>query len=127
MPPKRSNTAPKPQPQPQKAARPPPAPPATTKQLVRAGSVGQPAEQQESIPTSGAVVPYSSKGRLPGPTTTRELVLWAKENGGELILARNLTGPEKLRIRAETLSGAVRAPFNLDQLFKLVESQLNRQ
>ncbi|KAG9049466.1 hypothetical protein FS837_010159, partial [Tulasnella sp. UAMH 9824] len=49
------------------------------------------------------------------------------ENGGELILARNLTGPEKLRIRAETLSGAVRAPFNLDQIFKLVESQLNQQ
>ncbi|KAG8909504.1 hypothetical protein FRC01_006899, partial [Tulasnella sp. 417] len=127
MPPKRSNNAPKVQPQPQKAARPPPAPPATTKQLVTAGSVGKSTGQQEPIPNPGAIVPYSSKGRLPGPTTTRELVLWAKENGGELILARSLTGPEKLRIRAETLSGAVRAPFNLDQMFKLVESQLNQQ
>lgn len=100
MPPKRSNATPKTQPQPQKAARPPPAPSATAKQLAKAGSVGQSTEQQEPTPNAGAVVPYSSKGRLPGPTTTRELVLWAKEYGGELILARNLTGPEKLRIRA---------------------------
>ncbi|KAG8961729.1 hypothetical protein FRC05_005825, partial [Tulasnella sp. 425] len=126
MPPKRSNTGPKTQPQQQKTAPAPP-PASISKEIVRAGSAGQSTNQQEATPSVGAVVPYSSKGRLPGPSTTRELVVYAREHGGELILARNLTGPEKLRIRAETLTGAVRAPFNLDELLKLAESQLNQQ
>lgn len=33
-------------------------------------------------------------------STSRELVLYAKERGYQLVLAKNLTGPEKLRIKA---------------------------
>ncbi|KAG8939435.1 hypothetical protein FRC04_006582 [Tulasnella sp. 424] len=88
--------------------------------------LSQPKPSQEFLGGAGDAVPCHGKGRLPGPSTTQELVLYAKEHGAELILARGLTGPEKLRIRAETLSGAVQAPFNLDELFKLAESQLDQ-
>ncbi|KAG9027852.1 hypothetical protein FRB95_007333 [Tulasnella sp. JGI-2019a] len=75
---------------------------------------------------SNALVPYNGK-RLPPGTSSRELILYAKEHGGELILARNITGPEKLRLKADALSNAVRAPFNLDELIRIAESQLDQQ
>ena len=63
---------------------------------------------------AGALVPFSSKGRGLG-VSTRELVLWAKEHGGELILARNITGPEKLRLKAGTF-----LEINFAHLYSLV-------
>ncbi|KAG8904489.1 hypothetical protein FRB99_001665 [Tulasnella sp. 403] len=75
----------------------------------------------------GAVVPYLGRPRGPISAASRALVLYAKEHGGELILARNLTGPEKLRIKAETLKTAVRAPFQLEELFRIAESQFEEK
>lgn len=54
---------------------------------------------QPSEDHSKALVPFTGKRHGPG-VSSRELILYAKEHGGELVLARNITGPEKLRLKA---------------------------
>jgi len=49
---------------------------------------------------SRALVPHSGQRIINPLTTSKALILRAKETGGELILARNITGPEKLRLKA---------------------------
>ncbi|KAF8495845.1 hypothetical protein JB92DRAFT_2992064 [Gautieria morchelliformis] len=68
----------------------------------------------------------TGKNTEPHPSTSRALVLRSVAYGsGEVAFSRKISGQEKLSLLAnDMMTGAIRAPFRIDKLLKMAESQL---